>query len=88
MKKNFWKLDAGKFWLSAWKRFERFTMLLDPFVQTLMLTPCFKEIGQIDVKKLPTRKIYLKRGTIKVQICLGTKIFMVPSDQISQNEGS
>ncbi len=41
-----------------------------------------------DVKKLPTRKTYLKLATILVQICLVYKVFMVPSDRISQNVGS
>ncbi len=46
------------------------------------------ESGQKDIEELPTRKVYLKLGTILVQICLVQKIFMVPSDQIAQNVGS
>ncbi len=46
------------------------------------------ENGQNGVEELHTRKIYLKLGTILVQIGLVSKIFKVPSDQISQNVGS
>ncbi len=46
------------------------------------------ESGQKDIEELPTRKVYLKLETILAQICLVKKIFMVPSDQISQNVGS
>ncbi len=61
---------------------------VDPFVQTFMLTPCSMENGRKGVEKLPTRKMFLKLGTILVQICLVSKISVVPSDQISKNEGS
>ncbi len=46
------------------------------------------ENGQNGTEELPTRKIYFKLGTIIVQICLVSKVFMAPSDEISQNMGS
>ncbi len=67
---------------------ESFTTQFDPFVQTIMLTPGSMENGQKDIEELPTRKMYLKLRTIFVQICLILTIFMVPSDQKSQNVGS
>ncbi len=46
------------------------------------------EIGRKGVKELPTRKMYFKLLAMFVQIFQVLKVFMVPPDQISQNEGS
>ncbi len=70
VKNSISRFGVSYYWLSAWKLSERFTTWYDLFVQTLMLPPCCMENGQKGVDELPTRKIYLKLGTILVWIYL------------------
>ncbi len=53
-----------------------------------MVTPCWMQNGQKDIEELRTRKMYVKLGTIIAQIRKVSIIFIVPPDQISQQEGS
>ncbi len=70
VKKTFWKFDATKYWLSAQKLAASFTIQFDSFIQTLMLAPYCIRSGQKDIEELPMRKVYLKLGTMLVQLCL------------------
>ncbi len=53
-----------------------------------MLTPGCMKNGWKGVEELPARKMYFNLGTLLVQNCLVLKIFMVPSDRISQKKGT